>query len=48
MLCIGDGEKSDDKKDDAAEDGASDADTAKKIQLIQRKMLNSQPEQKQL
>ena len=29
MLCIGDGEKSDDKKDDAAEDDASDADTAK-------------------
>ncbi len=43
MLCIGDDEKSDAKKDDAAED---ESDRQLKLQLIQRKMLNSQPEQK--
>ena len=49
MLCIGDDKKSDDKKRMMQQRMMLPMQTQqKKIQLIQRKMLNSQPEQKQL
>ena len=48
MLCIGDDEKSDDKKMMQQRMMLPMQTQQKKIQLIQRKMLNSQPEQKQL